>query len=44
MPLNPPSLTLGLEEEYLLVDPRSRDLVAAPLQLRRALAEPRQPR
>ena len=30
MPLNPPSLTLGLEEEYLLVDPRSRDLVAAP--------------
>lgn len=27
---NPPSLTLGLEEEYLLVDPTSRDLVAAP--------------
>jgi glutamate---cysteine ligase / carboxylate-amine ligase len=26
----PPSLTLGLEEEYLLVDPASRDLVAAP--------------
>ncbi len=30
MPLTPPSLTLGLEEEYLLVDPESRDLVAAP--------------
>ena len=30
MPLTPPSLTLGLEEEYLLVDPVSRDLVAAP--------------
>ena len=30
MPLTAPSLTLGLEEEYLLVDPRSRDLVAAP--------------
>jgi carboxylate-amine ligase len=30
MPLHPPSLTLGLEEEYLLVDPASRDLVAAP--------------
>jgi glutamate---cysteine ligase / carboxylate-amine ligase len=30
MPLTPPSLTLGLEEEYLLVDPSSRDLVAAP--------------
>jgi carboxylate-amine ligase len=30
MPLTPPSLTLGLEEEYLLVDPASRDLVAAP--------------
>ncbi|MGH6901959.1 MAG: carboxylate-amine ligase [Geminicoccaceae bacterium] len=30
MPLTPPSLTLGLEEEYLLVDPTSRDLVAAP--------------
>jgi glutamate---cysteine ligase / carboxylate-amine ligase len=30
MPLRPPSLSLGLEEEYLLVDPKSRDLVAAP--------------
>ena len=30
MPLSAPSLTLGLEEEYLLVDPVSRDLVAAP--------------
>jgi glutamate---cysteine ligase / carboxylate-amine ligase len=30
MPLSPPSLSLGLEEEYLLVDPTSRDLVAAP--------------
>jgi glutamate---cysteine ligase / carboxylate-amine ligase len=30
MPLAAPSLTLGLEEEYLLVDPVSRDLVAAP--------------
>jgi carboxylate-amine ligase len=30
MPLIAPSLTLGLEEEYLLVDPESRDLVAAP--------------
>jgi glutamate---cysteine ligase / carboxylate-amine ligase len=30
MPLTAPSLTLGLEEEYLLVDPESRDLVAAP--------------
>jgi glutamate---cysteine ligase / carboxylate-amine ligase len=30
MQLIPPSLTLGLEEEYLLVDPASRDLVAAP--------------
>jgi carboxylate-amine ligase len=30
MPLVAPSLTLGLEEEYLLVDPRSRDLVATP--------------
>jgi glutamate---cysteine ligase / carboxylate-amine ligase len=28
MPLTAPSLTLGLEEEYLLVDPESRDLVA----------------
>ncbi|MGI9498811.1 MAG: carboxylate-amine ligase [Geminicoccaceae bacterium] len=26
----PPSLTLGVEEEYLLVDPKSRDLVASP--------------
>ena len=30
MPLTAPSLSLGLEEEYLLVDPASRDLVAAP--------------
>jgi carboxylate-amine ligase len=30
MPLSPPSLSLGVEEEYLLVDPVSRDLVAAP--------------
>jgi carboxylate-amine ligase len=30
MPLSPPSLSLGLEEEYLLVDPISRDLAAAP--------------
>ena len=30
MPLVVPSLTLGLEEEYLLVDPTSRDLVATP--------------
>ena len=30
MPLSPPSLTLGVEEEYLLVDPETRDLVAAP--------------
>jgi carboxylate-amine ligase len=30
MQLTPPSLTLGLEEEYLLVDPKSRDLVAEP--------------
>jgi carboxylate-amine ligase len=30
MPLTAPSLTLGLEEEYLLVEPASRDLVAAP--------------
>ena len=30
MQLTPPSLTLGIEEEYLLVDPASRDLVAAP--------------
>ncbi len=30
MPLTPPSLSLGIEEEYLLVDPTSRDLVASP--------------
>jgi carboxylate-amine ligase len=30
MLLSPPSLSLGIEEEYLLVDPASRDLVAAP--------------
>ena len=30
MPLRPPALTLGIEEEYLLVDPLSRDLVATP--------------
>ena len=30
MSIVPPSLTLGVEEEYLLVDPESRDLVAAP--------------
>ena len=30
MPLVAPSLTLGLEEEYLLVDPASYDLVASP--------------
>jgi carboxylate-amine ligase len=30
MALDPPSLSLGVEEEYLLVDPVSRDLVAAP--------------
>jgi carboxylate-amine ligase len=30
MPIAPPSLTLGLEEEYLLVDPVTRDLVASP--------------
>ena len=30
MPLSPPSLSLGVEEEYLLVDPVSRDLVVAP--------------
>lgn len=30
MPLRPPSLTLGIEEEYLLVDPTTRDLVASP--------------
>ena len=30
MPLTPPTLTLGMEEEYLLVDPASRNLVASP--------------
>jgi len=30
MSIVPPSLTLGVEEEYLLVDPASRDLVASP--------------
>ncbi len=30
MALSPPSLSLGVEEEYLLVDPTSRDLVVAP--------------
>ena len=30
MSLEPPSLSLGVEEEYLLVDPASRDLVVAP--------------
>ena len=30
MALEPPSLSLGVEEEYLLVDPASRDLVVAP--------------
>jgi carboxylate-amine ligase len=30
MPLTAPSLTLGVEEEYLLVDPETRDLVVAP--------------
>jgi glutamate---cysteine ligase / carboxylate-amine ligase len=30
MPLKAPSLSLGVEEEYLLVDPDSRDLVVAP--------------
>jgi len=30
VPLTPPSLTLGMEEEYLLVDPKSRDLVVSP--------------
>ncbi|MEM7022666.1 MAG: carboxylate-amine ligase [Pseudomonadota bacterium] len=28
--MSPPSLTLGVEEEYLLVDPETRDLVASP--------------
>jgi glutamate---cysteine ligase / carboxylate-amine ligase len=30
MPLTEPSLTLGIEEEYLLVDPQTRDLAASP--------------
>ncbi len=30
MTIVPPSLTLGVEEEYLLVDPESRDLVTSP--------------
>ncbi len=30
MQMVPPSLTLGVEEEYLLVDPVTRDLVASP--------------
>ncbi len=30
MSIVPPSLTLGVEEEYLLVDPKSRDLIKAP--------------
>jgi carboxylate-amine ligase len=30
MPIVPPSLTLGVEEEYLLVDPETRDLVTSP--------------
>jgi glutamate---cysteine ligase / carboxylate-amine ligase len=30
MPLSPPSLTLGVEEEYLLVDRASRDLARSP--------------
>ena len=30
MSIVPPSLTLGVEEEYLLVDPESRDLVTSP--------------
>jgi carboxylate-amine ligase len=32
MPLTAPALSLGLEEEYLLVDPASHDLVAAPAE------------
>ena len=32
MPLTAPVLSLGLEEEYLLVDPASHDLVAAPAE------------
>ena len=30
MPIMPPSLTLGVEEEYLLVDPETRNLVVSP--------------
>ncbi len=30
MTIVPPSLTLGVEEEYLLVDPETRDLVTSP--------------
>jgi len=30
MSIVPPSLTLGVEEEYLLVDPKTRDLVSSP--------------
>ncbi len=30
MTIVPPSLTLGVEEEYLLVDPQTRDLVTSP--------------
>jgi len=30
MSIVPPSLTLGVEEEYLLVDPETRDLVTSP--------------
>lgn len=30
MPIVSPSLTLGVEEEYLLVDPETRDLVTSP--------------
>jgi len=30
MPLNPPALTIGIEEEYLLVDQASRDLAIEP--------------
>jgi carboxylate-amine ligase len=30
MPISPPSLTLGVEEEFLLVDPETRDLAVSP--------------
>lgn len=33
MDLQPPTFTLGIEEEYLLVDRKTRDLVAAPDEL-----------